>query len=329
MKPQETDNTRFWSKVKWMPRPIATPLAYYLNVFPLDMSQFANVLQSTRIPQEGKDIIQRFPHSKHLVVLHKGRIFSFEALDSEGNLREPSYYLSVINTILQHGLTGGQSQGIGALTSADRDSWTKARNRLVALGNEALLEEIDSAIITLCLDDWEHDEENPERAVTELCCGSNPSNRWFDKSVSMIFSQNGLLGINFEHAWGDGVAVMRLCNEVIEDSLKNNHDFSGGRPEYAQSAVKELIFNMDEGVTKAIESAKNDHLSRLRQVEFKSFLRLGFGKQDCKKAKIGPDAVMQLGFQLASLYLSPGTFVPTYESCSTAGEYADAQETFS
>ena len=77
-----------------------------------------------------------------------------------------------------------------------------------------MLEEIDSAIITLCLDDWEHNEESPERAVAELCCGSDPRNRWFDKSVSMIFSNNGLLGINFEHAWGDGVAVMRLCNEV-------------------------------------------------------------------------------------------------------------------
>ena len=94
-------------------------------------------------------------------------------------------------------------------------SITVARERLVALGNGALLEEIDSAIVTLCLDDWEHNEECPERAVAELCCGSDPRNRWFDKSVSMIFSNNGLLGINFEHAWGDGVAVMRLCNEVI------------------------------------------------------------------------------------------------------------------
>merc|ERR1711953_534853 len=178
------------------------------------MSQFKNVLQSSRIPKKGQDIIQRFPHSKHLVVLHRGRIFSFEALDSEGNLREPSYYLSVINSILQQGEQGSKSQGIGALTSTDRDSWTIARERLVELGNGAVLEVIDSAIIALCLDDWEHNEESPERAVAELCCGSDPRNRWFDKSVSMIFSNNGLLGINFEHAWGDGVAVMRLCNEV-------------------------------------------------------------------------------------------------------------------
>ena len=70
----------------------------------------------------------------------------------------------------------------------------------------------------------------------------------------------------------------------------------------------------------AVETARNDHLSRLDQVEFKGFLRPGFGKKQCKKAKIGPDAVMQLGFQLANLYRS-GSFVPTYESCSTAGEY--------
>ena len=49
MKPYETNNARFWSKVAWMTRPIATPLAYYLSVFPLDMSQFKNVLQSSRV----------------------------------------------------------------------------------------------------------------------------------------------------------------------------------------------------------------------------------------------------------------------------------------
>merc|ERR1711953_690806 len=282
------------------------------------MSQFKNVLQSSRIPKKGQDIIQRFPHSKHLVVLHRGRIFSFEALDSEGNLREPSYYLSVINSILQQGEQGSKSQGIGALTSTDRDSWTIARERLVELGNGAVLEVIDSAIIALCLDDWEHNEESPERAVAELCCGSDPRNRWFDKSVSMIFSNNGLLGINFEHAWGDGVAVMRLCNEVIEDSLQNNFDFSvSEKTPQSSPPVKELFFNIDESIIAAIESARNDHLSRLDQVEFKGFLRPGFGKKQCKNAKIGPDAVMQLGFQLANLYRS-GSFAPTYESCSTA-----------
>ena len=201
MKPHETDNAKFWSKVKWMPKLIATPLAYYLNVYPLDMSQFSNVLNSTRLPLEGKDAIQSFADSKHLVILHKGRLFSFDGLDENGDLMEPGYYLSAIHSIL-HEKDHIKSQDIGALTSLDRDKWTNVRKRLVELGNAEKLREIDSAIITICLDSWDFNEENPEQVVSELCCGSEPSNRWFDKAVSMIFSRNGLLGINFEHAWG-------------------------------------------------------------------------------------------------------------------------------
>ena len=46
--PGKTNNDTFWSKVKWMPKIIATPISYAFNVFPLDMSQFPNLLQSTR-----------------------------------------------------------------------------------------------------------------------------------------------------------------------------------------------------------------------------------------------------------------------------------------
>jgi hypothetical protein len=38
---------------------------------------------------------------------------------------------------------------------------------------------------------------------------------------SLIFTANGLAGINFEHSWGDGVAVMRLIDEIVTDSNKN------------------------------------------------------------------------------------------------------------
>ena len=39
--------------------------------------------------------------------------------------------------------------------------------------------------------------------------------RWFDKSLNLIVTKNGLSAINFEHAWGDGVAVLRFFNELF------------------------------------------------------------------------------------------------------------------
>lgn len=36
----------------------------------------------------------------------------------------------------------------------------------------------------------------------------------------MIVSKEGLGAINFEHSWGDGVAILRLFNEIYKDSTE-------------------------------------------------------------------------------------------------------------
>lgn len=45
--------------------------------------------------------------------------------------------------------------------------------------------------------------------------------RWFDKSFSLIVSKDGVAGLNFEHSWGDGVAVLRYFQDIYKDSINN------------------------------------------------------------------------------------------------------------
>lgn len=37
----------------------------------------------------------------------------------------------------------------------------------------------------------------------------------------MIFDKEGVACVNFEHSWGDGVAVVRYINEIYKDSTEN------------------------------------------------------------------------------------------------------------
>ncbi|KAI9908704.1 hypothetical protein PsorP6_003118 [Peronosclerospora sorghi] len=46
------------------------------------------------------------------------------------------------------------------------------------------------------------------------------SNHWFDKIFQLIIASNGEASVNFEHAWGDGVEVLRYLNEMYSDSIK-------------------------------------------------------------------------------------------------------------
>lgn len=45
---------------------------------------------------------------------------------------------------------------------------------------------------------------------------------WFDKSFSLIVDKAGVSAMNFEHSWGDGVAILRLMEEIKADSEKNH-----------------------------------------------------------------------------------------------------------
>lgn len=46
--------------------------------------------------------------------------------------------------------------------------------------------------------------------------------RWFDKCFQLVVDAQGITAINFEHSWGDGVAILRLMEESFRDT-KQNH----------------------------------------------------------------------------------------------------------
>ena len=109
----------------------------------------------------------------------------------------------------------------------------------------------------------------------------------------MIFSNNGCAGINFEHAWGDGVAIMRFFDDLLNDNFKNAYVTDENLSSFDVN-VEEITFTTSDDIKETIKTAKSKHLSHVESLEFRPFRREGFGKVDCKKAKVGPDALMQL-----------------------------------
>lgn len=77
--------------------------------------------------------------------------------------------------------------------------------------SSAGLKLIDSALFTVALDDT---AAGSEAELSRQMLSGDGRDRWFDKSFTLIVLPNGMAGVNFEHAWGDGVAVLRYVNEV-------------------------------------------------------------------------------------------------------------------
>ena len=151
-----------------------------------DMAQSPHLLQTSRVPQlNGLDTLERFPDSKHILVIRKGHFYVFDVYNESGELLSPEYYFACFQEIFDYDiLRTTRSDEIGVLTHADRDTWAKMRHHLdTNLGNSKALNKLDSAIFAICLDDWTHDDKHPERTTKHLVVGPNPANRWADKSI--------------------------------------------------------------------------------------------------------------------------------------------------
>ncbi|XP_027219853.1 carnitine O-palmitoyltransferase 2, mitochondrial isoform X1 [Penaeus vannamei] len=316
LNPAKTDNQRFRNIVRWIPSSVASYVAYAQKVFPLDMSQFGNLFNSTRIPELGKDRLKCNPNARHMLMMKNGHFYVFDIFDRDGNILSPSYVHACVSYIA-NSQSPPPSHCLAILSSENRDTWAKCRAELIAAGNEEALDAIDTAAFNIVLDDLDVGMD-PEKMYRTFLYG-NGKNRWFDKSFSILMTRDGQSALNFEHAWGDGVAVMSYFNEVAKEINEKPFIHPDSKPANidASQHVRRLEFNLTPGLKQAIENAVQVYEANTSALQVDVLESDVFGKNSCKKHKVSPDAMMQLGFQVA-YYLQNGTTVATYESCSTS-----------
>lgn len=177
------------------------------------MSQYKNIFNTTRIPKLEKDVIFHDPSAKHLVVLRKGHFYAFNVLDENDSICSPRKIAACLKAILEDDRPLNKHP-VGILTTLERDQWAQARSHLVETGNQEILTKIDSAIFILILDDEVNTDRNK---LLRTYLHADGTNRWFDKSFSLIVSKGSHSGVNFEHSWGDGVAMLRYIQVYILD----------------------------------------------------------------------------------------------------------------
>lgn len=313
--PAKSDTDHFKKLIRWVPSSLSWYGAYMMNAYPLDMSQYFRLFNSTRIPRIGQDELYTDEKGRHILVIRNGNMYVFDVVDRDGNMVKPAEIQAHLKYILADP-TPVPSFPLGFLTTENRDVWANLRDRLQAAGNARSLKMIDSALFCLCLD-----EESLKDHIhtSHNMLHGNGYNRWFDKSFSIIMSKDGQAAINFEHSWGDGVAVLRFQNEVFKDTTKHPivHPGSATAVMDSASAVSRLQFNLDAELENGIKTAKENFESAISRLTIHAMEFKKGGKERLKKNKLSPDAMVQLAFQMGFLR-QYGQTVATYESCSTA-----------
>lgn len=319
MSAAKTDTESFRSKIMKFPGFIATYAAYFYKAYPLDMSQFKGLFGATRIPQRDKDVIYRNETTKHILVMKDGNFYTIEALDANGNIHSPEFIYSQLKYLASLS-TAEAANPLGALTTQNRRLWASTRKHLTSLStkNADNMSLIDSALFCISLDNTTFNANDPVPTIRNFLFDEY-KNRWYDKSLSVIIDKDGTTGINFEHSWGDGVAVLRYFNEVYKDISKTPfvHPNTATSADGVERSVKLLEFDFDARVENDIQTAIKAHQDVVGSIDMNFLKYEKLNKAECKKFKVSPDAFMQLSFQLG-YYKQNKKFVPTYESCSTS-----------
>lgn len=222
------------------------------KAFPLDMSQYPNLFRSTRIPGTEKDELKRWEDSRHVVVMRNGLVYALDVIDENGHLYPVSGLRSAIEAIMQHA-DKNASNGLGVLTTENRTTWARLREEIVLNeGNREMLHKIDTGLFVLCLDSTSPSGSNQ---ISRNMLAGNAENRWFDKSFQIIVCENGKAAVNFEHSWGDGIAVLRFMNDIYNDINKAplSSDFQSVPP----APFHEINLSINSTVREGIENAKD------------------------------------------------------------------------
>ncbi|CDQ85055.1 unnamed protein product [Oncorhynchus mykiss] len=127
----------------------------------LDMDQFRMLFCTCKVPGVTKDTIINYfktesegPCPSHVVVMCKGRFFSFDAV-CDGHILTPPELLRQLTHVKQCCEGEPAGDGIAALTSEERTRWAKAREYLIGIdpANKTILETIQSSLFVVSLDD--------------------------------------------------------------------------------------------------------------------------------------------------------------------------------
>jgi len=282
----------------------------------LSMEQNKFLFAATRIPGAEQDTV-RAPYSdaepgpsksRHILVFHRGDMFRMEVLDAEGRPHSRADLVAGVQAVLKAGeVRAERDTSVGHLTTMARAAWAQTRDTLLALdpANPAALEEVESALFCLCLEDFA--PSTTLEACDHLLHGDS-GNRWFDKAVSFIVFEDGQAGINVEHCGLDGTTILSFVEDVLAAEAET--------PSLGVPPVRPVEFVLDGALRATVREAADSFAQYAADTATTTLSFPDFGTSRAKQLKISPDAFVQMAYQLAHKR-SKGITGATYESIAT------------
>uniref|UniRef100_A0A8C5QWS7 Peroxisomal carnitine O-octanoyltransferase n=1 Tax=Leptobrachium leishanense TaxID=445787 RepID=A0A8C5QWS7_9ANUR len=275
---------------------------------PLDMQQMRNLFNTCKIPGVTKDSIVNYFKTEsegtspsHLVVMSRGRIFTFDAVH-KGQILTPPEIQRQLSYIQNICLTEPNGIGLGSLTTEERTRWALAREHLVSLDPKNLsnLETIQSSLFVVSLDDASPvGTAEDYTQISKLVLTGDPTIRWGDKSYNCLIFQNGVHGSNCDHAPSDAMVLVSMCDYIDRNVVACEGCWKGSTAVRDLPHPEEVVFTVDDKVLHDIALAKAQYQEQCSDLQLVNYAFTSFGKALTKKRRLHPDTFIQLAVQLA------------------------------
>lgn len=287
------------------------------------------MFNACRVPRKDEDTYKIYDPSlnSHVIVACGGKFFSFDFVDKEGEPLPLATLEQRLQKCVEKSKNGTDLPMLGYLTSDDRDKCAEAREELLRVGGskmEEALKLLESGAVLICLD--ENASPVSKRQGSEIFWTgglASGHNRWFDKSIQLICTNNGKAGMCGEHSMMDGMPVVGYCDYITKKSYGEVAALSGdstGGYESADTNVVDIfgdcvadMTSPSSNVTSHVAETKAnfDNLISAHEMKVQSFQ--GYGSGAIKKMGYSPDAFVQMAMQLAT-YRLWGEQGGTYEA---------------
>ncbi|XP_063984221.1 carnitine O-acetyltransferase-like isoform X2 [Diachasmimorpha longicaudata] len=281
---------------------------------PLDMQPYALILGTHRIPGLPLDKQFHTDTSRHVIILKNQNIFKLPLIDASGVPLTESQLTAAIKDIFDRSTSPGIPVGI--LTGSPRDTWAQDFEVLRAIGdNSKLIKDIEESLFIVCLDREIPREKfggknissvRAKQALTGFSIDSNSGNRWHDKTLQFIVSEDGFVGTEYEHSPCEGGPIGVIQDFVLRyvDSRKSSGSKNSGQDEVSGSPrdfpKPELLkFEINQGIERSIQEATKFVDGMCSKIDMECFTFNNFGSGEIKKLKMSPDSFIQTAMQVA------------------------------
>ncbi|RFU79325.1 polyketide synthase [Trichoderma arundinaceum] len=270
----------------------------YYNEQALDMATVYWLFSSNRTPALGCDVYDRFPDSDYIVAMKRGHAYKIPLKSHSGQALEYEKLKSVFQTISRH--TPDETNWASILTTANRDEWARTRDEIMAGSQDGhnFIKTVEQSLFIIYLEDSAPETANDRADIFLL---DDNSNRWLDKTLSLVVCANGVSAIWGEHTMVDGTTfgglIKALGVPAVEPSQKSNESTAFSATIDVDFAY--LPFNMPIPLSKHITTLQAQHQIAHDGYTLANLTHTSYAAAYLRQQKLPPKTVIQLVIQVA------------------------------